>query len=155
MCDYSLECYSSRPAIEGERLVIHRFSNGIQGFVCQTELTAFNAAPKSAWQRLTDWLFARTPEAVCLAPGCRLVLRELPLPLQRQIGVTSEEEVTFIECGSQHTHRDALRFRQGTSIPVQALAPGQVADVLTLAPVIPQRESEAAALPVSAPHRRP
>src|SRR5512142_2737361 len=73
MCNYSLESLKSREAVEGERLVTRRFYTGSLGFVS-----------------------ANQPEvAVCLREGVQLVLRDIPAPLQTQLGVGDEAVVRF------------------------------------------------------------
>jgi len=68
MCDYSLAGIPSRLAVEGEELVVHRFSTGSIGL-------AFSCASPSRW-----WSVKQT-RAVCIPPGARLVLRDIPKDL--------------------------------------------------------------------------
>jgi hypothetical protein len=136
MCDYSMACVSTRAAVEGERLVIHRFPNGVKGFVSQPELTAFTGGQTSLWKRISDWLFFRTPTAICLQPGSKLIVRDLP-----EGG--SDQEVDFVQSAAADIFHDAIRCRDGREIPVQRLRVGQVADVLSLAPLkTPEFETE-------------
>ena len=39
MCDYSLEIYRSRPAVQGEQYTLHRFRSGTIGFVAPADCT--------------------------------------------------------------------------------------------------------------------
>jgi hypothetical protein len=63
MCDYSLAGMPNRLAVAGEQLVIHRFSTGAQGLT----------SPKFPG----SWSSRETP-AVCIPPGARLRLRNIP-----------------------------------------------------------------------------
>jgi hypothetical protein len=56
MCDYSLAHYPNRLAVEGEQLVVHRFSSGTLGL----------ASPR---QNLKDLLLGWGTPAVCVPPG--------------------------------------------------------------------------------------
>ena len=79
MCDYSLAGIPNRLAVEGEQLVVHRFSTDSLGL----------ASPCS------PPLSKETP-AVCIPPGARLRLRDIPQDLQLRFGLNEIEEVTFV-----------------------------------------------------------
>jgi hypothetical protein len=117
MCDYSLARIPNRLAVEGERLVVHRFSTGSLGF----------ASPCS--QPLS-----KETTAVCIPPCARLRLRDIPEALQLQLGLNSTEEVTFVQLSAEaYEYRDAVRFQNGREILLQKLGCGQQVDVLSLA----------------------
>ena len=59
MCDYSLAGVPNRLAVEGEQLVVHRFSTGSVGL----------ASPCSS--------LSSKETAVCIPPGARLRLRDI------------------------------------------------------------------------------
>ena len=104
MCDYSLAGIPNRLAVEGERLVFHRFSTGSIGL-------ASPCASPSRW-----WSAKQTP-AVCIPPGARLLLRDIPKDLQQQLGVGGTEEVTFVQLSATpYQFRDAVRFNNGRDI---------------------------------------
>ena len=128
MCDYSMACVSTRNAVEGERLVLHRFPNGVKGFVSQTELTTFTGQQNSVWKRISDWLFFKTPTAICLQPGSRLVVRDLP-------EAECDQEVDFIQSATADIFHDAIRCKDGREIPIQRLGVGQIVDVLSPVPL--------------------
>ena len=65
MCDYSLAGIPNRFAVEGEELVVRRFPTGSIGLASPCE-----SAPKQP--------FATQTPAVCLPPGTRLRLRDIP-----------------------------------------------------------------------------
>lgn len=109
MCDYSLECYRSRRAEEGEELVTRRFPSLSQGFV-------------SPEDRYT---------AVCLKPDTKLALRGIPVSLQRELGVGAEAVATFdYMYNSRSYYHDALFFGNGKAILINALPEGLQAEVL-------------------------
>jgi hypothetical protein len=132
MCDYSLTGIPNRLAVEGERLIAYRFPNGVMGFVSQPELVSFNTHQMSPWRKVCRWFGSETPCAVCLPPGAKLILRDVPSLLRSQFSAAADEEVTFTQSGSPYAHRDAIKFRAGGELLLQRLSSGQVADVLSL-----------------------
>jgi len=60
-------------------------------------------------------------------------LKDIPEHLQRRLGVTAVEEVTFVEQSLEaFTHRDAVRFANSQEILLQHLQRGQRVDVMSL-----------------------
>jgi hypothetical protein len=84
MCDYSLAHFRSRLAVEGEPLVVHRFPSGSRGLA-------------SLDPGLKELVFRCSTTAVCVPPGARLLLRDIPKSLQPLLGVGEVEEVTFVQ----------------------------------------------------------
>jgi hypothetical protein len=120
MCDYSLAHFPNRLAVEGEQLVVHRFSSGSHGL----------ASPDRGFKEL---VFRCSTTAVCVPPGARLLLREIPKILQDQISAGEVEEVTFVEQSAEaFRYRDAVRFSNGREILLQHLPCGVRVDVLRL-----------------------
>lgn len=120
MCDYSLAGIPNRLAVEGEELVVHRFPTGSIGL----------APPcKSA----SHWWSAKQTPAVCVPPGARLLLRDIPKALRQQCCVGTTEEVTFVQLSATpFQFRDAVRFSNGREILLQELNEGLQVDVLSL-----------------------
>ena len=119
MCDYSLVSVPNRLAVEGEQLVACRFSTGAMG------LTSGDASLWRLW-------FKQTP-AICVPPGARLLLRDIPEDLQRQFDVQATEEVTFVQLSAEaYQYRDAVRFRNCREVLLQRLRCGQRVQVLCL-----------------------
>jgi len=119
MCDYSLAGIRNRLAVEGEQLVVQRFSTGAQGLASPTTRRA--------------WLWFAKECAVCVPPGARLLLRDIPQGLQRQFGLGAIEEVTFVQLSTTaYQYRDAVRFNNGREALLQKLPCGQQVDVLCL-----------------------
>ena len=119
MCDYSLAGIPNRLAVEGEQLVAYRFSTGAIG------LTSPAASRWRFWSKQTP--------AVCVPPGARLLLRDIPKNLQRQFDVEATEEVTFVQLSAEaYQYRDAVRFRNGRKVLLQWLRCGQCVEVLSL-----------------------
>jgi hypothetical protein len=120
MCDYSLAHFPNRLAVEGEQLVVHRF-----------DTFAIGLAP--ACPTLKHTLFPTSLPAVCVPPGARLLLRDIPEHLQQRVGVTAVEEVTFVEQTLESFRfRDAVRFANGQEMLLQRLQCGQRVEVLSL-----------------------
>jgi hypothetical protein len=134
MCDYSLSGVANRQAVEGERLITYRFPNGVKGFVSQPDLVQFMAGHGTFWKRMRAWFRSETPCAVCLPPGAKLVLRDVPESLRTASGRDNDEIVEFTQSGSQYEYRDGVQFSSGTRILLQQLPPGLEADVLNLKP---------------------
>src|SRR6202035_2449259 len=100
MCDYSLCAIPHRLAAEGEELVVHKFSTGSMGLASPADLPVIEAkeSPKGFWQNFTwDSLKSffepsrppATAPAVCIPPGAQLILKDIPVDLQRQGRVTA------------------------------------------------------------------
>src|SRR6266851_3775035 len=119
MCDYSLAGIPNRLAAEGERLMVYRFPTGALG------LTSPATGRWLLWSKQTP--------AVCVPPGARLLLSDIPKDLQQQFGVGGTEEVTFVQLSATpYQFRDAVRFRNGREILMQKLQCDQHVDVLSL-----------------------
>ena len=145
MCDYSLHTYPNRLASDGEDLVVHRFGAGSLGLAAPGDLIPVIAASKEAqssiWRRAQDWFLGRNPRweaekrvpAVCIPPGSRLILSDIPKSLQRELGVGEQDEVEFVETSAEvNTYRDAVRFSNGRQVLLQQLREGQRVLVLTI-----------------------
>ena len=151
MCDYSLHVYPNRLAAEGEELVLHRFGGASIGLASPSDLrpiinasTCDPASKKSwSWTTIKEWFLANGPQgqpdkgtpAVCVPPGARLLLRDIPKALQRELGVGEVEEVKFVEISAEvNRYRDAVRFKNSRQLLLQALHEGQRVTVLALTP---------------------
>jgi hypothetical protein len=150
MCDYSLHVYPNRLAVDGEELVVHRFGGASLGLASPSDLhpvinaSSCEAAAKKpwSWTAIKEWFNANRPQwqpdkrtpAVCVPPGARLVLKDIPKGLQRELGIGESEEVKFVEISAEvNTYRDAIRFKNGRQLLLQALREGQRVTVLSLA----------------------
>ena len=120
MCDYSLAHFPNRLAVAGEQLVVHRFKTGTLGL-----------AP--ACSSLRQVFSPDSIPAVCVPPGARLLLRDIPERIQQALNVGPAEEVTFVEQSADaFRYRDAVRFSNGRETLLQQLACGQSVFVLRL-----------------------
>jgi hypothetical protein len=120
MCDYSLAYFRNRLAVKGEQLQVHQFPGGTLGLI-------------SVHRSLKERLFPGCTLAVCVPPGARLLLRDIPERIQQQLIVDSFELVTFVQQSAEpFVHRDAIRFANGREILLQRLKQGQRVDVLRL-----------------------
>ncbi len=103
MCDYSLELYRSRQAVNDEHYTLHRFGSGTLGFIAESDCTT----------------------AICMPAGARLRLDGLDKRLQRALRVGPTEEVVMIRLPFRnHTHRDGVRFANGREVMLQDLNAG-------------------------------
>jgi hypothetical protein len=103
MCDYSLELYRSRQAVNEEHYTLHRFGSGTLGFIAESDCTT----------------------AICMPAGVRLLLDGLDKRLQRGLRVGATEEVVMIRLPFRnHTHRDGVRFANGREVMLQDLNTG-------------------------------
>jgi hypothetical protein len=142
MCDYSLMALPNRLAENGEDLILHRFSTGSRGFASAQELRKAedllaNHRRPGFWSNLRQNLFSRAGSqpvpAVCIPPGSRLLLQDIPVDLQRELEVGSVAAVVFTELTAvTNRYRDAVRFQNGRHILLQSLDEGQRAKVLDL-----------------------
>jgi hypothetical protein len=146
MCDYSLHTYPNRLAADGEDLVVHRFGAGSLGLASPADLAPVISAGKAAggtlWSRAKGWFLGHNPKweaekrvpAVCVPPGARLVLRDIPKSLQRELNIGETEEVQFVEITAEvNTYRDAVRFQNCRQALLQQLREGQRVHVLSVA----------------------
>src|SRR5712692_6988983 len=118
MCDYSLAGLPSRLAVEGEQLVVHRFPTGTLGLA-------------SPCPSLSRWWSVKQTSAVCIPPGARLLLHDIPKDLQREFDVQATEEVTFVQLSAEaYEYRDAVRFGNGREVLLQWVRSGQHVEVV-------------------------
>src|SRR5258708_27991743 len=92
MCDYSLELYRSRAAVQEEQYTLHRFPSGTMGFVAARDCET----------------------AVCMPAGARLHLAGIGDTVQRAFAVTASEDAVMTRLAvTRHSHRDAVPFAHG------------------------------------------
>ena len=139
MCDYSLMAVPNRLAQEGEDLVAHRFPTGSLGLASPADLKRTATPPPAArswWSTVME--FFNPPHippvpAVCIPPGSRLELQDIPVRLQRDLGIGAVEMVTFTQISpAANSYRDAVRFSNGREVRLQELREGQRVRVLDL-----------------------
>jgi hypothetical protein len=145
MCDYSLHLFPNRLGVDGEELVVHRFGGASLGLASPSDLPAPRCAAtcekRSGWARIKSWFQRplweaekRVP-AVCVPPGSRLILQDIPKTLQRELGVSEAEHVTFTQISADaNTYRDAVRFANGRQVLLQRLQEGQRVILVSLTP---------------------
>lgn len=142
MCDYSLMAIPNRLAVCGEELVIHRFESGaVAGLASPCDLRKrqeYRRVPSYGfWQRLKEFFdppSAPAIPAVCIPPGTRLLVRDIPANLRRECGIQKDiEEAVFTQItAAENTYRDAVRFPNGFEVLLQRFAEGQRLRVLSL-----------------------
>src|SRR5689334_18235168 len=129
MCDYSLHGVPNRLAVQDEDLMTFRFSTGCIGLVEAYVSERCRAkAMRGPWTALRDYYFQR-PEnvihAVCVPPGARLRLNNVPLVFQQRFDLSASEYVTFTQLSAEpFRYRDAVRFRNGSELLIQRLGEG-------------------------------
>ena len=140
MCDYSLMVVPNRLARQNEDLVAHRFPTGSLGLASPADLKRLAGPPptgrNSAWRVIKEFFSPPKTDpvpAVCIPPGARLRLRDIPVRLQIQLGVGPAEEVTFTQISAAvNSYRDAVRFTNGREVRLQELREGQRVRVMDL-----------------------
>ncbi len=138
MCDYSLYTFKSRLAVEADELVLHRFHTGSLGFtsVCELQHVDEGTRLSRPWSSFISWILPRRLcglTAVCTPPGARLRLNRVPADLQSWLEIGEIEEVVFTQlCASSFCYRDALVFRNKTTVLLQDLPEGLSATILSL-----------------------
>src|ERR1051326_8874004 len=149
MCDYSLMAVPNRLAQEGEELVAYRFPTGSLGLASPCDVKRATAAPvrekKTVWTRVMEFFNPPRTEpvcAVCIPPGARLRLQDIPMRLQHEYAVGPVEDVTFTQISAlANIYRDAVRFNNGREVRLQELREGQHVTVLDLS-VAEERSEE-------------
>lgn len=140
MCDYSLMAFPNRLAVTGEALVVHRFQTYSLGLISPP----VDAAPNDGrshrsvlWSAIVGYFKDRSTKpvvAVCIPPGSKLLLRDIPATLRDNLQVGPMEEVTFTQLSANaYTYRDAVRFSNGRELALQHLFVGQRVKVLSIA----------------------
>lgn len=140
MCDYSLMAVPNRLARQGEELAVHRFPTGSLGLASPADLKRAAEPPmpaqKTVWCALKEFFNPPKTEAVaavCIPPGARLQLQDVPVRLQHELNVGAVEDVTFTQLSAAvNSYRDAVRFSNGREIRLQELREGQRVRVLDL-----------------------
>jgi hypothetical protein len=87
------------------------------------------------WQQLKCWFSSDKEPApvVCIPPGAQLLVFGISRFLQKQFSLRDCEEVMFAEISAEERrHRDALRFANGSLLPLGLLSEGQRLRVLRL-----------------------
>ncbi|HTM38183.1 MAG TPA: hypothetical protein VL156_15640 [Terriglobales bacterium] len=140
MCDYSLMALPNRLAVCGDELVVHRFELGSLGLASAVDILRTAAEQEtnlelSFFQKLKRWCYPPAQAectAVCVPPGARLLLRDIPAKMQQQFCLCcSVQEVTFTQIGTVG-FRDAVRFANDKELLLQRLTEGQRVRVLAL-----------------------
>jgi hypothetical protein len=141
MCDYSLMAIPNRLAVSGEELVVHKFEEGSIGLASPSDLRRREEYRKvqchGFWPRLKELFNPKDGPAipaVCIPPGARLLVLDIPAQMQHEWGFpTDTEEAVFTQItAAVNTFRDAIRFRNGVEILLQRLHEGQRVRVLDL-----------------------
>lgn len=137
MCDYSLMSIPNRLAVAGEDLVIHRFGEGTMGMASALDLymrqERRQAARRRFWTRVKEFFSAQEViSAVCIPPGARLIVRDIPANLQFGCSLRGDfEEAVFTQLtAAVNTFRDAIRFNNGSEVLLNRFAEGQRVRVL-------------------------
>jgi hypothetical protein len=141
MCDYSLCGIPNRLAVEGEQLVVHKFCTGSMGLASPADIqvpVAKKEQKKTFWQLVKTFFEPGRPAvltpAVCIPPGAQLIVKDVPLEMQRQCRVAEREAVTFTQLTADvNSYRDAIRFRNGFEIRLQDLREGMRVEVISMA----------------------
>ncbi len=135
MCDYSLMGIPNRLAREGEDLVVYEFRTGSRGLTPGTSVTNTDAQMRYENFGVKRLFGNLEPErvAVCIPPGARLLLSDIPEDVQNLFAVGTSEEVAFTQLtATANAYRDAVRFANGHEILLQRLNKGQRVRVLQL-----------------------
>jgi len=130
----------NRLAQEGEELVAHRFPTGSLGLASPADIQRVASpapvARRTFWCTLKEFFNPPKSEpvaAVCIPPGARLMLQDIPIRLQHEAGIGPVEEVTFTQISAAaNSYRDAVRFRNGREVRLQELREGMHVTVLDL-----------------------
>lgn len=141
MCDFSRTHIPTDFAKDGDDLVCYRFRNAMIGFARAADLepraVSESAHRKGFWAELKEPLFPPdpwTPPAICVPPGARLILMDIPESMREQLDVGRVEEVSVTEIAALKEHLDAVQFDNRRQVPVRSLLEGQRVRVLSISP---------------------
>ncbi|HYV33453.1 MAG TPA: hypothetical protein VE973_01215 [Candidatus Limnocylindria bacterium] len=146
MCDYSLHGIENRLAVEGEILVVHRFSTGCKGLTSPSYLEPAPAQQKAFLAFLASKLVDSPKEcAVCIPDGARLQVAGISTDLQKTHGISANEAVVFRQLSEKDaTFRDALEFGNGVRVTLQYFMEGTRMKVRCLSGSQDERENATA-----------
>jgi hypothetical protein len=97
----------NRLAVAGEELVTHRFLEGTMGMASASDLQLrkerHQAEGRGFWARVKEFFSTEeTIPAVCIPPGTRLIVRDIPLNLQFGCSLRGDfEEAVFTQLEMQ------------------------------------------------------
>lgn len=141
MCDYSLHGIPNRLAVEGEQLLVHQFPTGSKGLAAVMDLQTRRDETTTStrtrlWARIREWFVVnveKTVPAVCIPPGARLHVENIPAQLQEALNVKASEDVTFVQLSAEpFQYRDAIKFSNGREVLLQRLNEGLRMNVVSL-----------------------
>jgi hypothetical protein len=132
MCDYSLMATPNRLGVSGDELVVHRFDAKSVGLSAASDVR--RAAGFLVRLRKFFNPAYTAVVAVCIPPGAHLLVRNIPVKLQRECGFLEEsEEAVFTQVSADAgAFRDAVRFQNGVVVLLQRLEEGQTVRILDL-----------------------
>ncbi|HEX4750953.1 MAG TPA: hypothetical protein VH302_15540 [Bryobacteraceae bacterium] len=141
MCDYSLYALPNRLAEDGEQVVLYKFGTGSIGFASTLDAASQKTVTCSRWDEfcadLKALLLPRSTAcvpAVCMPPGTRLMLGDVPVRIQAEHSLRAGDTVTVTEITTQsYAYRDALFLPNGKCVLLQELPAGMEATVLSTA----------------------
>lgn len=102
----------------------------------QAAITPRQPGQQTIWQKIRaffDPTAAPAVCAVCLPPGTRLLICDIPVRQQQQWHVGEREEAVFTQISAAtNTYRDAVRFSGGCEVRLQEFREGMRVKVLDL-----------------------
>ena len=102
----------------------------------QAAITPRNPGRRTVWQKIRaffDPTAAPAVCAVCLPPGAKLLISDIPPRLQQQWGTGERETGVFTQTSAAvNTYRDAVRFSGGCEVRLQEFREGMRVRVLDL-----------------------
>jgi hypothetical protein len=140
MCDYSLYTVKNRLACESDDLVLHRFDTGSLGFCATAEFQQEMKKSSLArgWSSFMRWVFPRRQcglTAVCIPPGARLLVSEVPVAAKAWWGELEMKTIDFTQLSARsYAYRDAVRMPGGREVLLQLLPEGLRVTVMAMAP---------------------
>jgi hypothetical protein len=76
--------------------------------------------------------------AVCVPPGTRMLLKNVPDDQRRRWKIGETEPVTFVQLSANaYSYRDAVRFNNGIEVLLQNLREGTAAQVVCVGDPVP------------------
>lgn len=141
MCDYSLGGLPNRLAKEGDELVVHKFRTGSMGLASAADLkipTIKAEAPRrTMWEHVRSFLESEPRAndvcAICIPPGAKLTLSNVPAEVQARWSVKEGAEVVFTQTSAMaNTYRDAIVMPDGRAALLQCLPEGMRVNVVSL-----------------------
>jgi len=128
MCDYSLCGLPNRLAVKEEELITHRFRTGSIGLA-----TPKDVQTEEECKKIYGLSGPHAAPAICVPPGSRLVVQNMPWMHRWMLNAQCGQEVVFVQLDPEiNKHRDSIQFPNGRTLLLKDIPEGILFKVLSV-----------------------